>query len=413
MLKNISEKLFLFLIPLLFTFPLFRENISSFFFILLSVNTLAFTFYKKSYKNFDLKSLVYTIPFFVILLFVLIRGASSEGFKHVNHSLFFLLFPIIFSLLPKEYFTKEKINFYFTILKNSCFIIAFGFVIAFLVKYDFKDFFVFKYGVPKFRDFVYYEIPFFKIHPTYYTSIVLFCTAFSFKKVLDEKKYSELIYVFVFIVITLLLLSKINIIFLGIMLIAMLLFFSPYTFKQKIAALSIFLILGVSLALLTPGVKNRFKEMYNSYNNPPTGLAYDSTNVRVSITKCSVEIAKENYLFGVGFDNLEEALSECFKSNYNSSFYENHNYLTHNYFSYILLSTGIFGFLLFLFYCFTVAKKVIRINRFLLSIAVINVFFVCLTEDYFYRHYGLFYFSLILMTYINYSKYLALNKTHK
>jgi hypothetical protein len=407
MLKNIPEKLFLFLIPLLFTFPLFRENISSFFFILLSVNTLVFVLCKKTYKNFDVNDLIYVIPFFIIFLFVLIRGGSSEGFKHVNHSLFFLLFPIIFSLLPKKYFTTEKINFYFTILKNSCFIIAFGFVIAFLVKYDFKDFFVFKYGVPKFRDFVYYEITFFIIHPTYYTCIVLFCTAFSFKKVLDEKKYFELIYVFVFIIITLLLLSKINIIFLAIMLIVMLLFFSPYTIRQKIAGLGLFLILGTSLALSIPGVKNRFKEMYNSYNNPPTGLAYDSTNVRVSITKCSVEIAKENYLFGVGFDNLTDELLECFKSNYDSSFYANHTYLTHNYFSYIFLSTGIFGFLLFLYYCFTVAKKVIAINKFLLSIVVINVFFVCLTEDYFYRQYGIFYFNLILMTFINNSKYLA------
>lgn len=406
-MKNSCEKLFLFLIPLLFIFPVFKENISSIFFISLSINTICYSIITQSYKNFDWKMLIYTIPFWILLLFSLIYFDSLKSLKPARHGLLFLIFPIIFALIPKIYFSKEKLNFYMHILRNSCLLIAIGFLIAFLYKYDFSDFFVYKYQIPKFRDFVYNEITFFKIHPTYYTAIVILCTAFSFERVLKEKKYYDLIYVLMFILITFLVLAKLNIIFLGVLLAVMLLFRSNFNLRQKIGSVTTFLILALVLIFTIPGIKNRFTEMYKSYANPPKGLAYDSTNIRMSITKCSLEIAKENYLFGVGFNNLQDKLYECFKSNYDSAFYENHRYLTHNYFSYIFLSTGIIGFLCFLFYCYKVAIKVKKINRFLLYVAIINVFFICLTEDYFYRHYGIFYFNLILMTFINHSKYLA------
>lgn len=413
-IKNISEKLFLFLIPALFTFPLFKENISSIIFISLSVNTIIYNILTKSYKkNFQWSTLYYCIPFFVVLFFVMIDSLSKENLKHLNHALFFLLFPIIFTLIPKTYFSEKKLDSYFKILRSSCLIIAVGFVAAFLYKYDFSDFFVYKYGIPKFRDFVYYEIPFFVIHPTYYTAIVVFCTAYSLEKVLKEKKYIEILYVFAFILITFLVLAKINILYIAVLLTLMLLFRSRFTIRQKITSILFLFVIGTLLIFLIPGVKNRFSEIYRSFNNPPKNLSYDSTNVRVAITTCSFEIAKENYLFGVGFDNLEDKLYECFKVNYDSSFYENHKYLTHNYFYYIFLSTGIIGLLSLLFYCYRVALEVKKINRFLLYVVIINVFFICLTEDYFYRHYGIFYFNLILMTFINHSKYLLSYNNNK
>lgn len=408
-MKNICEKLFTFLLPLLFVFPAFKENISSIFFIVLSINTIFYSIITKNYKSFDKKMLLFTIPFWVLLVFCLVYFDSVKSLKPARQGLFFLLFPIIFSLIPKVYFSKEKIYLYITILRYSCVVIAFGFIAAFLYKYDFADFFVYKYDIPKFRDFVYNEITFFKIHPTYYTAVVILCTAFSFERVLKEKKYYDLIYVLIFTVITFLVLAKLNIVFLGILLAGMLLFRSDFNLRQKIGAISTFIILTLVLTFTIPGIKHRFSEMYKSYSNPPKGLAYDSTNIRVSITKCSIEVAKENYLFGVGFDNLTDELYECFKGNYDSSFYENHRYLTHNYFAYIFLSTGIIGMLFFLFYCYKVGVELKKINRFLLYVVAINVFFICLTEDYFYRHYGIFYFNLILMTFINYYKYLALD----
>ena len=401
-MKNILEKSFHFLLPLLFIFPLFKESISSAFFIGLSINTVIHSIVTKSYKNFNYQNFYYCIPFFIVFVFISFDFFSKGNLKQLNRALFFLLFPIIFSLIPKSYFAKEKLDFYFTLLKNSCLIIAVGFIIAFLWTYDFADFFVYKYGIPKFRDFVYYEINFFIIHPTYYTAIVVFCTAYSFEKVLNEKKYWEILYVFSFVLITFLVLAKINIVYMAILFVIMLLFRSSFSITQKIASVLAFALIGLSLISFIPGVKKRFTEMVVSYKNPPKGLAFDSTNIRLSISECSYEIAKENYLFGVGFENLPKELNKCFAKNYDSSFYKNHQYLTHNYFFFIFLSTGLIGLLALLFYWYKVFRIPLKINSFLLYVVTINVVLISCTEDFFIRHYGIFYFNLILMTFINF-----------
>ena len=400
-MKNNIEKIFYFLIPLLFTFPLFQESFSTFFFILLALNTLLHVIVTKKniFKNKNL--LIFTLPFWLILIVCLFRFESFESLKPVNQALFFLLFPMVFSSIPGKYFTSEKIKFYLEILKNSCFFVAIGYIIAFLYYYDFSDFFVYVYTIPKFRDFVYYEIPFFKIHPTYFTAIVFLCTAFSFDKVLKEKKYFELLYIVVFVLITFLLLVKINIVMLILLFSYMLLFRSNFGVKQK--AILIILVFSVSCALLisVPGIKSRFLEMMLSYNKPPTGLAFDSTNIRIAIYNCCADIAANNYLLGVGFDKLEGLLNSCFKDNYGSNFYNEQHYLSHNYFLYILLSSGIFGLLIYLFYVYKIFIVSIRINSFLLSICLLNILILSFTEDFFLRQYGLFFFSLIFYSFYN------------
>ncbi|WP_310379661.1 O-antigen ligase family protein [Flavobacterium sp.] len=400
-MKNKTESFFYIIIPALFTFPIFKESISSLLLILLILNTIIYTISSKKFKFKTRKVLLFTIPFWILILFTHIDFSNPKTLIPINNGLFFLLFPITFSYIPKIHFSKEKIIFYLEIVKNTCFIIAISYIVGFLYKYNFSDFFVFKYEIPKFRDFVYNEVSFFKIHPTYFTAIVVLSTAFSFEKILKQKKYLELIYLAVFVIITFMLLVKINIIMIILLLFYMMLFRSPYTTKQKISA-SFFLILTVIIfSFSIPGVKNRFKEIIDSYNTAPNGLAYDSTNIRVSIYKCCYNLAQDHYLFGVGFENLGEELKTCFKNNYGSDFYKNETYLSHNYYLYIFLSSGVFGLILYLFYVFKIIVSIIRQDVFILSLGMINIFILCFTEDFFYRHYGLFYFSLLFFTYYN------------
>ena len=112
------------------------------------------------------------------------------------------------------------------------------------------------------------------------------------------------------------------------------------------------------------------------------------------------DIAANNYLLGVGFDKLEGLLNSCFKDNYGSNFYNEQHYLSHNYFLYILLSSGIFGLLIYLFYVYKIFIVSIRINSFLLSICLLNILILSFTEDFFLRQYGLFFFSLIFIAFI-------------
>lgn len=403
-MKKYSLKLFPFLLSFLFIFPMLKESLSSFLVILICLNTIIYKIAAKDYSLPKPKTLLLTIPFWVILIRSFFSGNFEINASHIQHSLFFLLIPIFFPLIPKRFFSMENLSLYFEILKNACFIIAFGYVIAFLYVYDFSDFFVFKYDIPKFRDFVYSESPVFKIHPTYYTSIVFFCTAYSFEKVLKKKKYLELVYVTIFMIITFMLLAKINIVMMIALLMFMLLFRAGVSVKNKIVSSLFFLVTIIILIVSVPGIKLRFIEMFKSYNKPPSGVAYDSTNIRVSIYNCCWNIAKENYLVGVGFENLQNSLNECYKSNYDSSFYESHNYMTHNYYFYLLLSTGVFGLFLYLLYLANIIRICFKSNIFIFKIFLLNVLIICFFEDYLYRHYGVLFFNLMLMCFIQYSK---------
>lgn len=398
-MKNITEKLFYILVPALFTFPLFKESISTFLFILLASNTLFFTLASKNYKIRNREILYFTIPFWIILVTSLFYIHSIHNFRPIKNALYFLLFPLVFYYIPTVHFTKEKIRFYLNILKNVCLIVAIGYLIAFFWYYDFADLFLLKYEIPKFRVFVYEEISFFKIHPTYYTSMLVLCSAYAFDKVLKQKKYHELLYVILFVFISFMLLTRLNLVFLLLTLCFMVLFRSGFSKTQKMLVIASSIIASIIMVFSIPGIKYRFNELVNSYNRPPAGMAYDSTNIRAAIYNCCWEIAKTDYLLGVGFTNLGKELQNCYEENYDSEFYKQQGYLSHNYFYYIFLSSGIFGLLMYLFYVYKVAVAAWRIKHFLLYVCLINVFIMCLSEDFFYRQFGLFFYCLIFFTF--------------
>ena len=47
--------------------------------------------------------------------------------------------------------------------------------------------------------YIYYEFKLFVIHPTYYTSLLVICSAHSFDLILKQKKYSESIFIISFL----------------------------------------------------------------------------------------------------------------------------------------------------------------------------------------------------------------------
>lgn len=406
-MSNNIDKNFNYLIPLLFLFPLLKENISTFFFILLTLNTIVSSIKKKTF-SFNLNSFFLVLPFCIILIHSLLWFSNADDLKPIKNGLYFLLFPMVFLNIPKGYFTTEKLNFYFEILKNVVFFVSISYFFMFFYFYDFEDLFQYRYNIPKFRDFIYYEVPLFKIHPTYFTSILIFVTAKAAMAIINNRKWINLIYISFFLLTSFALLAKFNIIFIFFMLTFIVLFRTNISKKNRLFVFLILTMCSVLFVNYIPGIKNRFIEIVDSYNNPPKGMAYDSTNIRVAIFNCNKIIAAENFLTGVGFNNLKDELLNCFYSNYDSEFYKNKKYMTHNYYAYIFLSSGIFGLLLFLFYVYKIIVMTIKINSFPLYVVITNVFLVCFIEDFFYRQFGLYYFSLIF--YAFYNNYLYKNQ---
>lgn len=403
-MKNITLKLFPILISIVFLFPILKESLSSFAVILLCINTIVYKISAKEYNFLEPKTLLLTIPFWIILISAVFSSDFQKSVSHIQHALFFLIIPVFFSLIPKEFFNRQKINLYITVLKITCLSIAIIYIVAFFLNNPFDKFFVVFQNVSSFRDYIYFNFKLIVIHPTYFTTILIFCSAHSFALVLKQKKYIELVFVSCFLLISFLLLTRLNIVLLVLLLIGMLLSMGKLSLKKRILFSATIMLLITSLALLTPGIKNRFVELYHSFNKAPVDVSYDSTNIRKAIFDCSVAIAKENLLYGVGFENLQSKLNECYGKNYDSSFYESHNYMTHNYYFYILISTGITGFILFLIYLITIIRIGIKSNIFLLNVVIFNVLILCLIEDYLYRHFGVLYFNLLLMCFIQYSK---------
>jgi O-antigen ligase len=154
---------------------------------------------------------------------------------------------------------------------------------------------------------------------------------------------------------------------------------------------------GLFLIYNSPGLLLRIQEVFNSFSVKPEGVAYDSTNVRKAILNCDINLIKENYLFGVGFSEIKNALLQCFETNYQSSFYKVDSYFTHNYFIYMFLGSGIFGFILFSVYFFKIVFNFFKLKSFSMIIFILSVFFMLNIEDYFCRQYGLFYYLLIVL----------------
>ncbi|CAM3560572.1 O-antigen ligase family protein [Flavobacterium gelidilacus] len=404
-----AEKNFNYLIPSLFLFPFFKENISTFFFILLTINTIYYSIKSKSF-SISKQTLLLTIPFWIILITCLLWYSKPEDLKPVKNGLYFLLFPIVFLNIPKSFFTKEKLTFYFEVLKYVVLLICISYFLAFFYFYDLEHLFQYKYNIPKFRDFIYYEIPFFKIHPTYFTTIIIFTTSYSILNLLNSKKWSEIFFITVGLITSIALLAKFNMVFLFLLILFIILFKTKIKRFYKIILVLLLISSSFFLIKNVPGVKNRFVEIVNSYNKPPVGMSYDSTNIRVAIINCSKQIVEVNFIKGVGFNNIKQTFLECYKTTYDSGFYKNNIYLTHNYFMYILISSGIFGLFVFLFYIYNIIKLTIKINSFLLYVMLFNVLCVSLLEDFFYRQFGLFYFSLIFFCFLNNKRELIFKK---
>jgi len=291
-------------------------------------------------------------------------------------------------------------DFYFSVLKNTSLFICVFYVASYFYYHNFKELFIVFQNVSSFRNFIYDDLTTIKIHPTYFTSILVLCSTHAFEKVMKQKNYFELIYVFVFLLISFLLITKLNLIFLILVLLGMQMFRSQFTFKKKIGLTALLTFTISLLIFITPGIKSRFTEVINSSNRPPQGLEFDSTNIRKAIFDCSVSLMKSDYLYGVGFANLQNKLNDCYASNYNSSFYKEKEYLTHNYFFYIFISSGILGFMFFLFYVFNIIQIALKINNFIFNIFLINILLMCCIEDFLFRHYGILYLNLILLSFI-------------
>ncbi len=391
---SITEQVMFMLIGLLFMFPIFKQSIHSLFLILLGTATMVNAWrHKKAF--FDKRLWFFFIPFFIVLTDTILRGGI---FDSINKTLFFVFFPAIFCNIPNRFFSDKNINLYSRILQVSAMFVCTSYVVQFFIDYDYADLFTFHYNVPKFRHYIYFEMKYFAIHPTYFTFVLTYCIVVSLKKIVENRIGIDVLLLFLYIVFSIFLMTKLNLIFQFGVVFCFVFFKSGINHLKKTIILISLVVISISTVVYMPSLLNRFTEVIKSINKKPEGMAFDSTNIRRAIYNCDLELVKKNYLLGVGFNNIQERLNDCYSANYDSQFYKEKNYLSHNYFFYVFISSGIVGFYAVLIFFLYLFKLVTQISKFIVFVVVLNVFLMCFIEDFFYRQFGLFSFLLLFFT---------------
>ena len=134
-----------------------------------------------------------------------------------------------------------------------------------------------------------------------------------------------------------------------------------------------------------PTLRERFVEMVS--------IAENSTNVRSMIYSCSLELIKDNWIFGVGVEPLQFYLDICYQqfTVFTAKHYFQYN--THNEFLNVLAAKGVFGLAALLL----VFGRLAYIAKTSLPLLAFTIMFgvICLTENLLERQIGVFTLALI------------------
>ena len=152
-----------------------------------------------------------------------------------------------------------------------------------------------------------------------------------------------------------------------------------------------FIIVSVLVVRLTPAIYSRVTEVSNTAFEPPVGVHHNSTNIRVGIIKCSLDIIKNNIWIGVGAGDDRTNLLNCYKR-YPTDAYEIHFYNTHNQYLNILLLTGVFSLIFFIGTLFLIIKDSFHNKDFVLLFFIVLLCVGFITENLLSRQAGIVFF---------------------
>ncbi|QNK76812.1 O-antigen ligase family protein [Winogradskyella sp. PAMC22761] len=385
-------------------FPLVRENVNSLFIIFCVFVTIVYKIINKEKFVFNWLLFVLTLPFWMFLIYNLVFPDFNIKIILLNSP--FFIFPVLFYNRPK-FIDKKLIKTSINIFQISLIIHLCISVFLYLKSNSFLDIFsVSNENIPFFRNFM-YHYDFVIIHPTYFSSFLLTSATVSaiymFKR--SASKINELLRVMNIIICSffIFLLSSKAIIIIYVLTI---LAFCIYIYKSLSKTLFRTVTLSVFALMFSLGfvfkniILERFDEVITEYNKPIEGLYFNSTNIRMAILNCSLNLLSEVPFFGYG-NSLQEGLNNCFSETYNSDFYKRSNYNTHNYYINIYLYGGfIFAllFLIYLFYNYIQIKHSKLALLFFFQLLIVNF-----TENFFSRHYGIVFFAYFISMHIEVS----------
>jgi O-antigen ligase len=125
-------------------------------------------------------------------------------------------------------------------------------------------------------------------------------------------------------------------------------FYFAWSNKRTIILLVIGLLAIVALSFWKFNfLSARFKEIAQTKWEPPVGVYYNSTNLRIGSITCALSLLKDHWALGVGTGDAQQNLNHCYEVNQYSGVMYIDEYNTHNEYLNVWLSLGVIGLLVF------------------------------------------------------------------
>ena len=381
------------------SFPLFSIRISTFILAFWFIMSVIVLFKKKSYNSLSKVSYrniaILSLYYIFLLVNYIFSGFDNNLIKFLETDALFLLFPL-FIFINKDYIATKT-------LKNTL-LVFFGSNLILAMICWFK---IFQTGFFKLLEKDSYYHPVFRglfakttgIHLPYLGLFFVFSIfiAYFFIIKTNSKKHVKIL---VFLSCIVLLASIVT--FSARMALGTFFVIIFYlTFKEikgslrKILTLFLLTSFAIILVINSP-VKKRIAEIFNTKLELPSGKLNDKShlvNFRYGIYYCSYNIIKNDIFVGIGKNNVSESLQLCYDNFSYNNFddFKKRNYNTHNQYIDLIISYGVFGFIILfssIFYGWYHSKSS------LYKVFLITIFLALLTENLFARQLGVVFFTL-------------------
>lgn len=387
-------------------FPLFNIQGVSLSIIVFSLLSLIYLFtdlenrWAPDFKSFFLTSL--PISLYIVGLFY--TNDYNHALKVFETGLPLFVFPFLYFIIlgrRYEFSTTMKNRIINTFIYSGSVLILI--VIAYLLYSGaWQSFFdedaAIKATQNKGRDIVRWtiaNIPFWGEHPTYFGMIALFVSLFSFFKLSkNTKKYFLTIVIGIIGVV----ISGSKMSTIVLLITSIVLLFSLIKSKRNI----VIVLFGISIAFIIlfstlPTLSTRFEQVLKTKIEPPQGLRYNSTNVRVAVYQCTFENIMNAPIIGNGTAGYIAGMKECYKK-FDTDIFEKRGYFynSHNQYLSFVLSNGIIGLFVFILWIVVFLRAAIMNSDKYLFYSILIFTMMFMTENLLERQTGVVLFSLFI-----------------
>lgn len=290
--------------------------------------------------------LSFSLLYLIYCLGLLYSKNLSYGWFDIQVKLSLLIFPIIFSTVDRDLFQKKQIYQLFYAYLLGCIIIS-----IIVLTHSFLNF----TQTNSRLEFYYSHLSAFQ-HPSYFSMnlnfgivLIIIMLVRQWTYMLNRSRYLLVSLIPFFFLFIMLLSSKAGILSLFFILFTSLLSLIIYKKEYLIFMLFLFMVpfSFVGAYYLFPDTFYRVSIAKDIvYGNVPLDVSsHDGTNERILIWKSSVEIIRENLVFGVGTGDVKDELVKKYQENHITAAI-NQRLNAHNQYLQTFIALGVIGFLI-------------------------------------------------------------------